>query len=185
MPILRKRFQASSEDRIELEIERLQAARSTLWNPEHEGDADSVNNLLTQYGFYVESAEKVSHRRGTANNFFLLANSAASVALAAFGFSSNETGTWPLLFSAVIMVSVCALWGFTVHSYRQLSSAKWQIVNALEERLPVAPWAAEWQLLERGRSRRSYWRLTAVEKWVPGLFASVYAVGFLAFVLFI
>ncbi|WP_419551730.1 RipA family octameric membrane protein [Candidatus Poriferisodalis sp.] len=139
-----------------------------------------MGTLLTQYGLYVESAEKVSHRRGIANNFFLLVNSAASVALAAFGLSSDEAVVWPLLFSTIIMISVCVLWGFTVHSYRQLSSAKWRIVNALEERLPAAPWAAEWQLLGRGKSRRGYRRLTAVEKWVPGLFALVYAVGFLA-----
>lgn len=185
MPRLRKRSQASDEGRSDSKIEREQVARLALWNPEHEGDDDSMAALLTQYGLYVESADKVSHRRGTTNNFFLLVNSAASVALAAFGLSSDEAAVLPLLFSAIIMISVCALWGFTVHSYRQLSSAKWQIVNALEERLPAAPWAAEWQLLDQGQSRRSYWRLTAVEKWVPGLFALVYAVGFLALAFFV
>ena len=179
-----KRSRASDEARMAAEIERQQVIRSVLWSLEHEPDDDSTSRLLTQYGLYVESAEKVSHRRGIANNFFLLVNSAASVALAAFGLSSEEAAQWPLLFSAVIMISVCALWGFTVHSYRQLNSAKWAIVNAIEERLPAAPWAAEWQLLDRGKTRRSYRSLTAVEKWVPGLFAMVYAVGFVALAFF-
>ncbi|WP_419837618.1 RipA family octameric membrane protein [Candidatus Poriferisodalis sp.] len=90
-----------------------------------------MSTLITQYGLYVESAEKVSHRRGMANNFFLLVNSVVSVALAAFGLSIEKAALLPLFFSAAIMLSVCALWGFTVHSYRQLNSAKWKIVNAL------------------------------------------------------
>ncbi|MDE2822142.1 MAG: hypothetical protein OXK79_01380 [Chloroflexota bacterium] len=185
MPRFRKRAQASDEGRDESEIERQQATRSVLWNLGHEGDADTSGALLTQYGTYVESAEKVSHRRGIANNFFLLVNSAASVALAALGLTGDEAATWPLFFSATVMIGICVVWGFTVHSYRQLSSAKWSIVNALEERLPAAPWTAEWQLLDRGGSRRSYRRLTTVEKWVPSLFASIYAVGFVTLALIV
>lgn len=175
-----KRSQACDESRNAVEIGRQQVIQSALWNSEQELEEDGVSTLLVQYGLYVESAEKISHRRGIANNFFLLVNSAASVALAAFGFSSDEGTSWLLLFSAIIMVGVCVLWRLTVHSYSQLNSAKWRIVNAMEERLPAAPWAAEWIFLDRGRSRQSYRRLTAVEKWVPGLFALIYAVGFVA-----
>ena len=175
-----KRSKAPGDTRNAVEIGRQQAIQSALWNSEQELGEDGMSTLLAQYGFYVESAEKVSHRRGIANNFFLLVNSASSVALAAFGLSSDEGTSWLLLFSAIIMVGVCVLWRLTVHSYSQLNSAKWRIVNAMEERLPAAPWTAEWTFLERGRSRRSYRRLTAVEKWVPGLFALIYAVGFVA-----
>lgn len=184
MPKLRKRSRASGDRPDESECGRQRAIRSRLWNSECIVDSESTGALLAQYRIYVESAEKVSDRRGIANNFFLAVNSAVSVALAAFGWFSDDAAVWPLLVSATIMISICALWGLTLHNYRQLNSVKWRVVNVMEERLLAAPWLAEWQQLNEGNSRRGYRRITVVEEWVPGLFASIYAVGFVVLACF-
>ena len=160
----------------ETECVRQGTSKSNLWNDEHEGGNGALSALLRQYEIYVESAEKVSQRRGTANNFFLLVNAAASIALTAL--ATDEAAVWPALFSTLIMIGVCVLWAFTLHSYRQLNSAKWRIVNTIEERLPAAPWTAEWGLLDRGNARRKYMRLTTMEKLAPVLFTLIYAIGF-------
>ena len=173
-----QRSQASEEVRNEFGMERDQAIRSVLWHSENKPEADGISTLLAQYGLYVESAEKVSQKRSTANNYFLLVNSAGLAALTAFGFSGKKASAWLLLFSALVMIGVCYLWASVVSSYRQLNGAKWSVVIAMEKRLACAPWTAEWLALGEGRDPSVYRQLTGVEKWVPRLFAVVYAVGF-------
>lgn len=163
----RQRYDANTREEL---------IQASLWNSCGREPAPGV---VAQYELYVASAEKVSQRRGVSNNFFLLVNSAASVALVTFGVAGNEAEFIALLFSTIVMVGLCALWAITVHSHRQLSGAKWAVVNAMEERLPSAPWASEWKALGKGRNGKTYRRLTTIEKWVPCMFASVYAVGFL------
>jgi hypothetical protein len=58
------------------------------------------------------------------------------------------------------------------------------VIGALEERLPAQIyWKAEWVALGEGRDPARYWPLTHVEQWVPLVFATNYAVGFIALLL--
>jgi hypothetical protein len=81
----------------------------------------------------------------------------------------------PLVFPLVAVLGQCAAWFYIVRSYRLLNTAKFQVVGALEERLPASPfWRAEWNLLGEGKDRRRYWPLSHIEKWIPILFAGTY-----------
>jgi len=67
--------------------------RSNLWN---EGFTDEEVSydvaLLEQYKLYVELADRVSQRRGTANTFFLSINSLVAVVVG--GFWANQATWW-------------------------------------------------------------------------------------------
>ena len=132
---------------------------------------------MEQYKLYVELADRVSQRRGVANSFFLLVNSAAVVILGSLGITLDQVSPWLLVFPTVVLVCICGVWLYMVRSYGQLTSGKWKVIGMMEERLPASPWwRAEWQALGEGKDRSLYWPLTHIEKWVPLVFVLLYIV---------
>lgn len=138
--------------------------------------------LVEQYKIYVEMADRVSSRRSVTNTFFLTLNSAAFTVVGLFlsrvepVSASRGWLTLPLLALCI----QCLAWFWLLRSYRQLNSAKFQVIGALEERLPASPyWRAEWFALGEGRDKRKYWPLTHLEQWVPLLFLGIYVGGFM------
>src|SRR5262245_9792406 len=61
---------------------------ANLWSagisPDKYPDGAFQNHLLEQYKLYVEMADRISQRRGTANTFFLTVNTAIIGALGTF-----------------------------------------------------------------------------------------------------
>ncbi|MCH0572746.1 hypothetical protein I3F60_26480 [Streptomyces sp. MUM 136J] len=142
--------------------------------------------LFEQYKLCVEMADRVSARRNLANTFFLTLNSGLVAFLGAWLAPAHlrDAPVLLLLAGLPVLLAICAAWWFTVRSYRQLNRGKWQVIGALEERLPTRAFsAAEWQALSEGRDWRVYLPLTHVESWVPVIFASTYVLGFLALAL--
>ncbi|MFD5826340.1 hypothetical protein [Lentzea sp. NPDC060358] len=131
--------------------------------------------IMEQYKLYVEMADRISARRALANTFFLTLNTAviaSYVALAGRGDAVQQ----PLPLMTLLLACVqCVVWYWTLRSYRQLSSAKFRVVGALEEQLPASPyWRAEWTALGQGRDKSLYWPLSRLEQWVPPVFALFY-----------
>lgn len=134
--------------------------------------------ILEQYKTYVEMADRVSARRALTNTFFLTLNTAV-FALIGIMVQESRQVSWLLVVPLLALVGQCAAWFALLRSYRQLNSAKYQVIGALEERLPASPyWRAEWAALGEGRDRSRYWPLTHLERWVPVLFAVIYVAGF-------
>ena len=74
-------------------------------------------------------------------------------------------------------------WFYLLRSYRLLNAAKYEVVGALETRLPASPyWSAEWTALGGGKDRKKYWPLSHIESWIPVFFAVLYVAGFVALV---
>ena len=71
-----------------------------------------------------------------------------------------------------------------IKSFRDLNTAKFKIIHELEEHLPAALYAYEWQLLEEGKGR-AYWPTTHVEKWMPLLFLILHVLALGASVAFV
>ncbi|MFJ3923939.1 hypothetical protein [Streptomyces sp. NPDC090022] len=138
--------------------------------------------ILEQYKTYIEMADRISSRRNLANTFFLSLNSAVAATMAAL--AGPEGGQVPLpvaLATLVVLLTQCLTWFVMVRSYRQLNAAKFEVIGALEKKLPAFVYSrAEWSLLGEGRDWRRYLPLTHVEQWVPLIFATAYLVGFLA-----
>jgi hypothetical protein len=157
-----------------------------LWSDDAEarfgGDQKAYQAaILDQYKLYVEMADRISQRRGLTNTFFLTLNTAIFTLVGVFWKDKPNTSVWWLILPLIILLCQCFAWFYLVRSYRLLNSAKYEVVGALEERLPASPyWRAEWWALGEGKDRRKFWPLSHIEKWIPLLFGSAYIVGFIA-----
>lgn len=157
----------------------------TLWNDgvtaaEYDAAGEKYQNaILEQYKLCVEMADRVSARRTLANTFFLTLNTSIFTVIGVAGSANPVATPWWLVIPLVALLGECAAWFYLVRSYRQLNTAKYRVVGALEERLPASPyWNAEWTALGEGKDKSTYWPLTHLEQWVPVLFGSMYIAGF-------
>jgi hypothetical protein len=139
--------------------------------------------LLEQYKLYVEMADRISARRGQANSYFLTLNTAlVGLFPAVTKVQVGDKAGW-LAIPLVALLGECFAWFYLVRGYRLLNSAKYDVVGALEERLPASPWGAEWWALTERAGRARYWPLSHIENWIPVLFALMYVAGYLVIVL--
>jgi hypothetical protein len=137
-------------------------------------------NYFELYRLAVEMADRVSARRGIANSFFLSVNTAVAALL-----GSGDL-RW---YVAVSGMAFAVTWWALLKSYRELNNAKFDIILAMEERLPVRVYGDEWTRLkrdnhqeQRARKRRDvirawfagYRELGQVERTVPAVFAAIY-----------
>lgn len=132
---------------------------------------------LDLYKLAVEMADRISARRGVANSFFLTANTGVVALL------GTQDVRWYLA-AAGIVFSVT--WWALLKSYRELNSAKFEIILAMEERLPIRVYGGEWDRLRREpvrfglrRDRLRSWlgqyrELGRVERVMPWVFALIY-----------
>jgi len=141
--------------------------------PKETYGAHYQEHLFEQYKLCVEMADRVSSRRMLANSFFLALHTAVVTAFAALLTQRVLFGAIGVL-PFVAAIILCFVWWFILRSYRQLNTGKFEVILALEQLLPAAPYDAEWDLLGRGQKRRLYWTLTNVERWVPFCFAVLY-----------
>jgi hypothetical protein len=124
-----------------------------LWNaiPDRNSYPDNekwYSHLLDQYKLYVEMADRISQRRTTANSYFLSVNSAI---LAFVGYLTSKNSTDNLWLLSIAGITLSVLWHSIITSYRDLNSAKWAVVHEIEKRLPISPYDAEWEAVERGK----------------------------------
>jgi hypothetical protein len=163
--------------------------RSTLWT---DVDADRYAGagekyqaaILDQYKTYVEMADRVSARRGLTNTFFLTLNTLVVTVAGMLWKDRPAADEWLLTLPLVGLLVQCAAWFWLLRSYRQLNSAKYIVVGALEERLPASPyWRAEWKALGEGKIHSRYWPLSHLEQWIPGSFAAIYLAAFVTVLL--
>ncbi|WP_245791148.1 RipA family octameric membrane protein [Actinacidiphila rubida] len=134
--------------------------------------------VLEQYKLYVEMTDRVSARRATMNAFFLSLNSTVGTAVAfVWGLQKSSVGL--LVFPLLVLLVMSGTWFCLLRSYRQLNSAKFAVIGALEERLPTSPyWRGEWKALGEGADRGRYWPMSQLEQCVPLVFAALYVTGF-------
>lgn len=140
-----------------------------------------VEHVLEQYKVYLQAANAVSDRRQKANEFFLALNTALVTVL---GYMSTkpESTNFGLMFvlAAIAGITVDYLWYRIIQSYKGLNGGKYEVVHAIEQRLPLALYDAEWQMLGRGKDKRKYWPFTHIELLVPWVFVAIYVVVLLA-----
>jgi hypothetical protein len=120
------------------------------------GDLDEAyrHALIEQYKTYVEMADRNTARRGQTNTFFLTLNTLIFTGLGAARKAPAHGSIAFLTMAWVVLVGQCLVWFWLLRSYRQLNTAKFAVINAMEGRLPAAPWTgAEWTALGGGVTR--------------------------------
>ena len=155
--------------------------RDNLWtnDVDHLAYSDETEKyqaaVLEQYKLYVEMTDRIGARRAATNSFFLLVNSSIFAVLGALQVRSFRESSAVLVVSVAALILQCGAWYWILRSYQQLSSAKFRVIGALEERLPCSPWfRAEWTAVGNGQDRSRYWPITRIEQWVPALFSVAY-----------
>jgi hypothetical protein len=145
-------------------------------------ESEIPNYYFEIYSLAVEMADRISSRRVVANSFFASINTGLIVLL------GSQELDWYVALAGVILALV---WWALLKSYRDLNSAKFKIINGMEERLPVKIFSEEWAMLKRdpeavpaviGRTRVRGWlaqyrELGAVERIVPWMFATIFIVN--------
>jgi hypothetical protein len=126
------------------------------------------------YRLLVEMADRVSARRQRANGFYLSINAALIGATSYLDIIGKSTLNPALV--ALVGVAVAILWRRNVDSYRDLNSGKFHVITELEKSLPVAPYTAEWEYLERGKNKSRYRPFHSVEGLVPYVFMTLHLV---------
>lgn len=131
------------------------------------------------YKVAVEMADRVSSRRGQANQFFvglqtLLLGIPASIGLA----TGNSGDDWARVTLAVSGVVVSAAWWLQLRSYRDLNRAKFAVINAIErDYFEIKPFTDEWATLkgdEVKRWRDRYAELGIAERFLPFTFIAIH-----------
>ena len=131
---------------------------------------DYKNHLLEQYKLYVNMSNSLSDRRAVTNRFFLTLNTIlSSIAIAIL----ETIPKWYLLVPiGVVGILISIVWFFLIKSYKQLNSAKFEVINRIERKLPATGFTAEWEIATQRRKR--YKLITRFETFVPWIMIGLY-----------
>ena len=135
-------------------------------------------HLLDIYKQYLNSAEKIIDRRQSTNSFFLTVNTAL---IALTGYLQLGGGGASQYYSIVSIAGMvlCMTWYLLIRSYRELNRAKFDVIDAMEQHLPAAPFHTEWQIIQKSEIGSRYLSFSRVEGVVPWVFLALHAVVFL------
>lgn len=133
-----------------------------------------LDHTLEQYKLYLEMADRISTRRQSANSFFLTANTALITLISYLSFAVEQPSCYQLVAVSGIVLSY--VWYRLIRSYKDLNSAKFKVIHAIEAKLPIAPYDAEWEAVGRGKTPELYLPFTHVEIYVPWVFLLLHVV---------
>jgi NitT/TauT family transport system substrate-binding protein len=137
------------------------------------------DHLLEQYKSYVDSAQKNSDRRNTANTFFLTINTALITILGYLQI--KETTNFQIashLLIALAGIAISIMWYLLIRSYKDLNTAKFKVIHQIEKQLPISPYDAEWDEVGRGDDSRRYLPFTHIELRIPFVFLFLHFMAF-------
>jgi|SRR5215211_2522943 len=134
----------------------------------------ATDQYIELYKLAVEMADRVSQRRAASLSLPFTANTALFAVL--FG-GSFKGGMWIV---AMVGVIISVAWWALTKSYRELNTAKFQVITEMEENLDAQIFTDEWNALkERHYSDSSsimsrFTQYGNVERWLPPIFALLY-----------
>lgn len=134
------------------------------------------NIKLELYKLYVEMADRVSIRRMQTNRFYISLLSGMLAVLSLAVHRDTLLDYKPVAFAAVAFLGILLniLWIINIRSYRQLNTAKFQVIQEMEKDLPFQVYADEWKILGEGKDSKKYLQLSRVERYIPYIFAIPY-----------
>lgn len=127
------------------------------------------DTVLELYKLAVETADRTSARRGTANAFFLTVQTALTGVTAALPAGNAFTVT--AVYLAALLL--CGAWWVQLRTYKDLNRAKFATITALETTLPAALFTDEWANRPSG-----YVDLGLAERVTPYVFAAIHTLAY-------
>ena len=134
--------------------------------------------LLEIYKLHAELADRVSQRREGANRLFVGLLTGTLLFLVAFlRYGANILPANLVIIAVSILgIALSASWYVVIRSYRQLNTGKFKALQELEKQLDYPFFTREWEILDEGRSIKSYWKLSVVETSLPIIFSILFIV---------
>ena len=133
----------------------------------YQGDYEAT--IVEQWKTCVNIANGITDKRNMANSIFITVNTAL---FAVVTFSLD----YKSMLLSMIGISICILWLKLLENYKQLNEVKYEIINEIEDMLPLAPLKTEWNRL---RCQGKYTGLTKIEKALPVVFIVLYGMAML------
>ena len=128
------------------------------------------DHLLEQWKTAVEMSNSLSDRRTNSNNIFTTIN---TILIVTVTFKIEQKN---VLFG-IVGIIICISWIFSLENYKKLSSAKFNIINELEKKLPVNLFDYEWELVGRGEDKKKYKKMSKIEMFIPYVFIVIYLIA--------
>jgi hypothetical protein len=123
------------------------------------GGAPTESVELELYKLAVEMADRISARRALANTFFLTVNTGLAALL------GGNNLRWYVAAAGIVFALA---WWWLLQSYRKLNWAKFEVINAIEPRLPLQLFSDEWDRLKSTRAPLKVWPPRALWAWLKG-----------------
>lgn len=95
------------------------------------------NKDISVWVAYTEQANELTSKRQTVNALLL------TLTLGILGFCLPNLGLASCILSS-FGILCSTLWFFLVRAYRKLNTAKFQVIEKLEEKMSVKPYTEEW-----------------------------------------
>jgi len=117
--------------------------------------SDDLKTIFSQYRLLVETTNEIGTRRENMNKFYL------SLITIIYGIITFISVNCHILFSIVPLLFVIVVsfsWKNHINQYKLLNEAKFNIINYLENYLPVYAFTKEWELLDN-------YGYTGLSKW--------------------
>jgi hypothetical protein len=114
---------------------------------------------LELYKLAVEMADRISARRALANTFFLTVSTGLAAIL------GGKDLRWYVAAAGIVFA---VAWWLVLQSYRQLNSAKFEVINAVEPSLPLRLFSDEWDRLRNKKAPLRLWPPRALWGWLNG-----------------
>jgi hypothetical protein len=130
-------------------------------------------HAFEQYKIYLEMTDRISSRRQSANSFFVTINTVL-VTLAGYAKSATNADIFFYAVTSIAGILICYIWYRLVLSYKNLNSAKFKVIRAIEADLPYKPYDAEWVAVGEGKNKKLYHPFTSLEMRVPWIFCALH-----------
>lgn len=146
--------------------------------------ADDKQIYFEQYKLYIESIEKVSDRRDSANKYFMTINSSIFILAGLVIQYIHENKKLFLIGLCVLGLCISIIFWFLINSYKQLNSGKFVMVHKIEQKLPIKLYADEWKILGEGKNKKKYYPFSHIEQLTPSLLGICYILAILYLTLY-
>ncbi|MCD8194693.1 MAG: hypothetical protein LUD22_00055 [Coprobacillus sp.] len=137
---------------------------------------DEQKIILEQWKTCVEMADSISRRRNVMNGLFVTLNLALVTTI------SVLFDLYKVVFIVAIGLILCILWLFFIINYHNMNKAKFEVINEMEEKLPVQAFQKEWKIANE--KPHKYREQTKLELSLPSIFMVLY-VGLTLFIAFV
>jgi hypothetical protein len=148
-------------------------------------DASNVtgDQRLEIYKTYLTTALAVSSNRQWANSFYATVNGAIIAFSADMLGGGGAPAGWPLTLRLALTSAAGIVLSYTwyrlIRSYRDLNTAKFKVIHAIEDELPLAPHQIEWEAVGHGKDPKRYLPFTHIELRLPLIFIALHLAALL------